>query len=154
MASALWGSPPDTQVVYWASMESLITENTETYHSSLPKVSGSHQIWDHSRLSKSMTSPFPVDKIPDSITQHFFSFLDFLGPYLWHINWSFQARGWIAAAAASLCHSHNSVRSEQHLHLRAILDPNPLSKPRDQTQVHMDTSLLLYHCTTTRAPIT
>ena len=41
-----------------------------------------------------------------------------------------QARGWIGAAAASLCHSHSHARSE----LWQYWMLNPLSKARDQTR--------------------
>ena len=48
-----------------------------------------------------------------------------------------QARGPIGAVAASLYHSHSKARSEPHLQttpqLTATLDPNLLSKARDQT---------------------
>ena len=53
-----------------------------------------------------------------------------------------QARGWIRAVSASLCHSHSNGGSKLHLWLhhssRQIL--YPLSETRDQTCILMDTS--------------
>ena len=55
-----------------------------------------------------------------------------------------QARGPIRATAASLCHSHSNAGSELCLQptpqRKAILDPQPLSKARDQTHILMDPS--------------
>ena len=68
-----------------------------------------------------------------------------------------QARGQIRAAAASLCHSRSNARSEPRLwpapQLMATLDPNPLSKARDQTHVLMDTSQNRYCWTMTGIPL-
>ena len=53
-----------------------------------------------------------------------------------------QTRGLIGAAAAGLHHNHSHTRSEPRLwptpQLRTMLDPEPLSKARDQTCVLMD----------------
>ena len=88
----------------------------------------------------------------------------FLSIYLFFF-WSFfrasltanggsQARGWMRAAAASLCHSHRNAGSEPCLHptpqLMATPDPqilNPLSKARNQTHKH-----ICFHCITTGTP--
>ena len=49
-----------------------------------------------------------------------------------------QARGQIGAVATGLCQSHSNAGSEPSLQptlqLRAMLDPNALSKARDQTR--------------------
>ena len=51
---------------------------------------------------------------------------------------SSQSRGWIGAAAASLCHSHSiAVGSEPPL------QPTPQPEARDQTYIFMDTSQVL-----------
>ena len=66
---------------------------------------------------------------------------------------SSQTRGQIGATAVSLHHSHSNVGSKPCLTLCHsswqcwIL--NPLSKPRDQTQVLMDTSQVCYLWATT-----
>ena len=72
---------------------------------------------------------------------------------------SSQARGQIRAIAAGLCHSHSHVGSElqsaTYLHhsswQHGIL--NTLSEARDRTRILKDTSWVLYHWTTTGAPL-
>ena len=60
---------------------------------------------------------------------------------------SSQARGWIGAATAGLCHSHSNVGSKPHLRptpqLAAMSDLNPLRETRDRTHTLMDTSILV-----------
>ena len=55
-----------------------------------------------------------------------------------------QAKGGIRAATAGLHRSHINAGSELHLQsapqLKAMLDPNPLSKAKDQTCILMDPS--------------
>ena len=55
-----------------------------------------------------------------------------------------QAMGRIRDVTASLCHSHSNVVSEPYLEptpqQRATLDPNPMSKTRDQSCFLMDAS--------------
>ena len=59
---------------------------------------------------------------------------------------SSQARGWMGATAAVLCHSHSTARFELHLGPMGKLEHqilNPLSKARNQTHILMDTSRVL-----------
>ena len=49
--------------------------------------------------------------IPKSLSR----FSSFLGPLLWHMEVSFQARSQIRAAAANLHHGHRNMRYELHL---------------------------------------
>ena len=58
---------------------------------------------------------------------------------------SSQARGWIRATAAGLCHSHSHARSisrfcNLHHCSQQHQIPNPLSKARDWTHILVDTS--------------
>ena len=57
-----------------------------------------------------------------------------------------QARGWIRAIAAGLCHSYNNARSEPCLwpipSSRQCWILNPLSKARNRTHILMDPSQL------------
>ena len=68
---------------------------------------------------------------------------------------SSQAKGWIGAAAARLCHSHSNTCRTCHLHHSSwqhwIL--NPLREARDRTHVLMDTSWFHDHRATTRMTI-
>ena len=63
---------------------------------------------------------------------------------------SSQARDWIEATSAGLCHSHSHVRSELCLppnrSSRQHWIPGPLSKARDWTQILMDTSQIRFCC--------
>ena len=67
-----------------------------------------------------------------------------------------QARGWIRAAAAGLCHSHSNAGSElvYNLHHSSwqcqIL--NPLSQARDRTCILMDVSQICFHWATAWTP--
>ena len=69
---------------------------------------------------------------------------------------SFQARGWMGAAATCLHHSHSSVRSKPHLwptlHLQQLWILNPVSEVRDWTHIIMDTSQVHYHWATVGTP--
>ena len=69
-----------------------------------------------------------------------------------------QARGWVRATAASLCHSHRNARSKpclqdtpQLIATHRIL--NPLSKPRDQTCLLVGSSWIHYHWAITGTPV-
>ena len=65
---------------------------------------------------------------------------------------SSQARGWIRATAAGLCHSHSNRGSEPcdlHHSLQHRWIPNPLSEARYQTRILMDASC---HCATMETP--
>ena len=59
---------------------------------------------------------------------------------------SSQARGWIGAAAAGLCHSHGDTRPEPICDLCMPQDQilNPLSEARAQSRILMDTSQVLH----------
>ena len=69
---------------------------------------------------------------------------------------NFQARGWIRATAANLCHSHSNMGSEPVCDLhhsswqRWIL--NPLSEARDRTRNLMVKSRIHFCCATMRTP--
>ena len=69
---------------------------------------------------------------------------------------SSQARGRTGAAAASLHHNHNNVRTEPSLQLhhssRQHQIPDPLNKVRDRTRIFMNTSQIRFHCAMMRAP--
>ena len=63
-----------------------------------------------------------------------------------------QARGWIGAIAAGLCHSHSLTRSEQRLQPQQHWILNALNGARDHTRVLMDTSQVCYCCATMGTP--
>ena len=64
-----------------------------------------------------------------NISRPSFSFLLFFYRATPSAYGSSQARGWIGAAAAGLCHSHNNTRSELHLWpvLQLVAMPDPLT---------------------------
>ena len=96
-----------------------------------------------------------------TIVFHFFSFLTYVYTHTHSFFFFFleaggapaayrssQARGWIRATAASLCHSHSNARSK--LYLWPILQAhsntrslNPLSEARDGAHILMDSRQVL-----------
>ena len=67
-----------------------------------------------------------------------------------------HARGWIGAAAASLCHGHSNARSElclwpNHSSWQGWL-LNSLSEARDWTSIPMDTSQIRFRLDTMGTP--
>ena len=67
-----------------------------------------------------------------------------------------QARGWITATAAGLCHSHSNARCKLHLQphhsSKQRWIPNPLSEAMDQNRNLMVSSWIHFCCATTGAP--
>ena len=65
---------------------------------------------------------------------------------------SFQASGWIRAAAAGLHHSHSNIGLSRVFNLHhsswQCRIPDPLSKARDQTHILMDASWICFCCAT------
>ena len=87
----------------------------------------------------------------------FFFFACFLEPHLWHVEASrlgieleLQLPAYTTARAkwdlSPICDLYNSSQKCQI--------PDPLRQARDRTWIHMDTSLIRFHCTTMGTPLT
>ena len=62
-----------------------------------------------------------------------------------------QARGWVGAAAASLCHSHSNMTYTTYSSWQCQI-PDPLSKASNWTCTLMDTGWIRFHCATRVTP--
>ena len=88
-----------------------------------------------------------------------FLFFNFLGHFkvTCVASGSSQARHQMGVAAASLCPSYSSTRSEPHLRptwqLMQCWNLDPLSEARDWTHVLMDTSQVCFCCATRGTPL-